>query len=184
LKEVPIPKRNIIVVFTLIAVLAGGIFALRQLSAPLVGSPTSTPVDDQLAASAAEKSVSAFFSVDYQEGMQSWLNRLCKLTTTSGCQFISLGATPLWNHFLDEKTIVQADADAIKKVAETESEQIWQVKITLSSALPGSNKLEDTAFVAMTKTDTGWFLDRFLFQPEIESLLVKQSQATQYGRNY
>jgi hypothetical protein len=47
--------------------------------------------------------------------------------------------------------------------------------ITLSSPLPGSNKTQDTAYVALVKTDGGWKFDRFLMAAEINALLTRQN---------
>lgn len=184
MKEVPISKRSIVIIFLLVAVLAGGVFTLQRLIPTSTSGLVTPSPNDQMASAAATKAVEAFFTVDYQVGMDSWLNRLCDLTTDSGCQFISIGASPMWDRYLEEKTIVMAEASALQKVADKQSEQVWQVNVSLSAALPGSNKLLDTTYVVVSKTDTGWLFDRFLLQPEINALLVKQGKASQYGRNF
>lgn len=184
MKETTISKRNAIVIGLLVLVLTGGIFLLRHLTIQSEPALPQVPQDDLQASAAAERAVKAFFSIDYQEGLEAWQTRLCTLTTEGGCQFIALGSTSMWTRYLEEKTVIQADATPIKRLAATETEQVWQMKVSLSEPLPGSNKLEDTAYVEVSKTDTGWMFDRFLLEPEINAILARQNPAEEYGRNY
>jgi hypothetical protein len=184
LKETTISKRNMIVIGLLVVVLTGGIFLLRHLTPQTDLASTQVPQDDLQASAVAEQAVEAFFSIDYQEGIEAWQTRFCSLTTEGGCQFIALGSTSMWTKYLEEKTIIHADSTPISRLAATETEQVWQIKVSLSDPLPGSNKLEDTAYVAVSKTDSGWMFDRFLLEPEINAILARQNPAKGYGRNY
>jgi hypothetical protein len=80
----------------------------------------------------------------------------------------------LWKKYVDDKSVVTAKAQAVEKVADNGSEQVWQMTINLSSPLPGSNKTQDIAYIALEKTDNGWQFDRFLMESEINVLLSRQ----------
>jgi len=78
----------------------------------------------------------------------------------------------MWQKYVDSKTIVTAQVQAVEKAADIGTEQVWELAITLSSPLPGSNKTQDTAYVSLVKADTGWKFDRFLMEAEINALLL------------
>ena len=77
--------------------------------------------------------------------------------------------------FQEGKADVTATVTPQEKVAETATEQVWKMLVALSAPLPGSNKIQDTAYVAVVKTDNGWKFDRFLLEPEIKAILARQA---------
>jgi hypothetical protein len=142
-------------------------------------SPASPPVlsgENSLASTAAVSALQAFFQIDYQEGKEAWLNRICALTTTTGCQLISEGADSLWGSIQENKTFVNATIEPVRKTAQTPSEQVWLLSITLSGPLPGSTKTKDTSYVAVSKTADGWKFDRFLMDAEVQAILNRKTQ--------
>ena len=174
MKEIPISKRNLLVGLILAVVLALGILAIQLFIHP-DGQDSKTSPDDNLASNSAVTALEAFFHVDYQEGQDAWLNRICAASTTSGCQFISAGASQMWKKYSDDKTNVTAKVTPEMKLAETATEQVWKLSVSLSAALPGSNKTQDAAYVAVSKTDKGWKFDRFLLEPEVKVILARQA---------
>lgn len=178
MKEIPISKSNIFITIILAVVIVIGILILQNL--PLQTKTPSYPEvqEDNFASSAGIDALKAFFTVDYQEGKDAWLNRFCALSTSTGCQFISIGSDPMWQKYLTSKTITAASITPLAKFAATDIEQVWQMKVSLSAPLPGSNKTEDIAYVAVTKTDQGWLFDRFLLEPEIKVIQARQKAYT------
>ena len=81
----------------------------------------------------------------------------------------------MWKKYGDDKTNVTAKVTPETKLAETAIEQVWKLSVSLSSALPGSNKTQDIAYVAVSKTDKGWKFDRFLLEPEVKVILARQT---------
>jgi hypothetical protein len=175
LKEIPISKRNLVIGLILAVVIALGILAIQLLPLHTASQPPSISPDEILASGVATTALEAFFRVDYQEGQETWLTRICASSTSSGCQFISAGAGKMWGKFQEAKANVSATVSPDAKVAETAREQVWKMSVTLSSPLPGSNKIQDIAYVAVIKTDNGWKFDRFLLEPEIKAILTRQA---------
>ena len=175
LKEIPISKRSIIVAIILGVVIALGILAIQALLLHNGSQPSVSSQEDTLASKAAASALEAFFHVDYQEEKDTWLNRVCAVSTPTGCQFISAGADQLWSKFQEAKANATATVTPVLKVAETATEQVWKMSVSLSAPLPGSNKMQDTAYVAVIKTDNGWKFDRFLLEPEIKAILARQA---------
>ena len=73
--------------------------------------------------------------MDYQEGKEAWLKRICEVSTPAGCQLFSAGADRMWKKYVDAKSVVTAGCQAVEKVADNGSEQVWRMTITLSSPL-------------------------------------------------
>jgi hypothetical protein len=178
LKEIPISKHNLIVAVILAVILAVGILMIQNW--PLRAEQGSAPSisNDSLVSAAAVSAIEKVFQVDYQEGKEAWLKRICEVSTPSGCQLLSAGADNMWKKYVDDKSVVTAGAQAVEKVADNDSEQVWRMAITLSSPLPGSNKTQDTAYVALIRTDSAWKFDRFLMEPEITAILARQKNTS------
>ena len=165
MKTLTIPKRTLFIALGLAVALALGIVAIQALPLPNRASP-----EDVKASAAAARALEAFYQIDTQEGQEAWLERVCAETTPSGCQFLMLGAGPLWEKLAAARVQVTAVVAPEEKLSDTESEQIWRMRITLSEPLPGSDLTEDSAFVLVVKTDAGWLFERFLMAKEIEAL--------------
>ena len=166
-----LPKRTLIILAMTVIATSLGIFVLTVLLPIQPQTRTSKySSEDQEALSAAINGVETFFTVDYREGKNAWLKKVCEKSTTSGCQFISQGIDPLWEKISSSQSVINAKAKPIEKVAENASEQVWVIATTLSLPFPGSNKTKDQAYVSVEKTGEGWKFGRFLLPGEIKAL--------------
>ena len=95
MKEIPISKRAMLIAVFAGVVIALGILAIQFLPLHPESDPSAPTQEDTLASKAAVSALEAFFHVDYKEGKESWLNRICTVSTLSGCQFISRRSRPL-----------------------------------------------------------------------------------------
>ena len=76
----------------------------------IIPHPTPTPpADDSQASTAVVAGVKAFFTVNYEEGKDAWLERFCATSTQSGCLFASSGSTSLWRRYTEMKTVTTAE---------------------------------------------------------------------------
>jgi len=175
LKEIPVSKRNMIVAVILAVVLAVGILVIQNWPFRTEQGSAPSTSEDSLVSATAVSVIEKVFQVDYQEGKEAWLNRICEVSTPAGCQLLSAGADSLWKKYVDAKSVVTAAAQAVDKVADNGSEQVWRMTIALSSPLPGSNKTQDAAYVVLVKTESGWKFDRFLMEAEINAILARQN---------
>lgn len=168
-------KKSFVAVILLLALVVAGIVVQEQFSAAAEQSPVPTDTEDAQASAVAVAAMESVFRIDYQEGQDAWLQRVCAISTPSGCTLLENSADLLWQRYQQEKTLVTASARPVEKAADTGQEQVWHVAIRLSAPLPGSNKTEDSAYVALVKGDQGWKFDRFLLQPEIDALISRQT---------
>ena len=175
MKEIPVSKRNLIIAVILAVVIAVGILVIENWPLRTEQSSAASTNEDSLGSTAA---VNAIVQVNYQEGKEAWLERICEVSTPAGCELFSAGADRMWEKYVDAKSVVTAASQAVEKVADNGSEQVWQMTITLSSPLPGSNKTQDTAYVVLAKTESGWKFDRFLMEEEINAILARGKTPT------
>jgi len=173
LKEIHVSKRNIFVAAILFVVLVMGLLVLQNWPIRIKKDLIPTSAEDSLASIAAVSAMDKFFQVDYQEGKEAWLMRICEVSTPAGCEIFTAGADHLWEKYLDARTVVSVHSEALEKLADSGDEQIWKISITLSSALPGSNKTQDTAHIVLLNTESGWKFDRFLLEAEINAILTR-----------
>lgn len=178
MKEIPVSKRNLIVAVMLAVVIALGILVIENWPLHSEQGSTASTNEDSLVSAAAVTAIEKVFQVNYQEGKDVWLNRICELSTPAGCEVFSAGADRMWEKYVDAKSVVTAATAAVEKVADNGSEQVWRMTITLSSPLPGSNKTKDMAYVVLVKTEGGWKFDRFLMESEINAILAREKTPT------
>jgi hypothetical protein len=172
MKEIHISKSHIFAAAILTVVIVTGILVIQNW--PFSSDQrTDQPTDeDRLASSAAVSAIEKVFQVDYREGKETWLGRICEVSTPAGCQLFSTGAESMWQKYVDSKTIVSAQVQEAVKAADNGQEQVWELAVSISSPLPGSTKIQDTAYIVLQKTTSGWKFDRFLMEPEVNVLLL------------
>ena len=178
MKEISLSKRNLAIAAVIGLVLAIVILAIEKW--PLRGAQDSTtrPTEDIKASQAAVSAVGKIFQIDTTKSKENWLKGVCVVSTPAGCTMISAGADRMWAKYLEAKTVVSAEVQPLQKLADNAHEQVWQVAVSLTAPLPGSNKTEDIAYAALVKTGDQWLFDRFLLQPEIDAILARQNTAT------
>ena len=178
MKEIPVSKRNLLIAVILAVVIAVGILVIENWPLRTEQSSAAATNEDSLVSTAAVNAIEKVFQVNYQEGKEAWLEGICELSTPAGCELFSAGADRMWEKYMDAKSVVTAASQAVEKVADNGSEQVWQMTIMLSSPLPGSNKTQDTAYVVLAKTESGWKFDRFLMEEEINAILARGKTPT------
>jgi hypothetical protein len=175
MREIFLSKQNIVYSILLGLLIAIGIIVLQNWTGHVEDSKR-TAVADQDAAQQASVAVVQFFQIDAQQGKDEWLHQLCALSTKAGCSLFTENADHLWKNYQQFEINTSAQVIQTQKVAEVDNEQIWTINIHLSAPLPGSNKVDDVAYVLMQHTEDGWKLDRFLFEKEIEVIEQQNMQ--------
>ncbi len=176
MKEVRISRKNIlliaaIAIVTVLGLLAISWFGMRQ------SQPQPTPDPDQAQVSAAiTAGVEAFFNIDYHEGKDAWLKRICATSSDNGCKYFQSGSDALWKRFADFQIVTQGKVQLLERVRATDKEQVWHVSIRLTQPLPGSEKTSDEAYVLAVRTPSGWRFERFLLEQEIQALKKNATQ--------
>lgn len=149
---------------------------------PVNPKPTlsATQEDDLAAEQAALAGAQTFYTVDYQQGMQAWLDRLCSVSTGTGCDiYQNVIAPKLWDGFDQAKTVTTAQASAVAKVAAQVADsrnnspmQVWRLQVHLSAPWP-QQKVPELDFPALSlviKENGAWKFERFLTEEEAQAL--------------
>ena len=174
--ELSFSRKNIAVIILIILLVVAGIATIRFISGEgTVLTPTPS-VDDIQASSGAINGTEAFFSVDYQAGQETWLNRFCATSTEAGCLLVKSGAAGLWKSYRDNKLVTSAKVVSQTRIKQTPNEQVWRVSIQLTNPFPGSEKKSDEAYVVVTRVKDIWKFDRFLMSEEIKALGLNNTE--------
>jgi hypothetical protein len=122
---------------------------------------------------AAQYGAETFYTLDYRQSPDAWVEAICAISTEGGCALTKLAAPNLWESLTEAKTRTQAQVEVVAQVKTGEvagfSEnptQIWEVRITLSEPLPGQTMTEDTAYVAVVQAEGVWKFERILMNAE------------------
>ena len=170
MRELQISKRSVILIFLLIVVTTAGVFAIRNVDQILLRPTPTPPADESQASAAVVAGVKTFFTVNYAEGKDAWLERFCAASTQSGCLFATSGSASLWRRYTEMETITTADVAPKTLIRRSENEQVWLVTVQLSQPLPGSEKTQDEAYGLAVRENGVWKFDRFLLSQEIDAL--------------
>ncbi len=173
MKEIPISKRNIIVAIILAVVIALGIIAIQALPLHNRSQSSVSNQEDNLASKALSLHCKLSSNVDYRNDKETWLNDVCAESTPTGCQLIT--AEPMRCGQIQEEKPMSPQRHSLRKGSgNSYRTSLEDVGCTLGP-LACSNKIQDTAYVAVVKTENGWKFDRFLLEPEIKAILARQA---------
>jgi len=125
---------------------------------------TATPAVDP-AAAAAEVGVEALGNVDYEAGVEAWLENLCAVSTADGCEmFTQMSADKVAENLETYKAGQTCTATALKAVSVEENSQIWIVEY---SATGWEEVTSELVAVAVERGEDGvWKFDMILPVPQ------------------
>ena len=190
MNEIVIPKRYIIIGLVLIGLVAAAIWFASQLygsslaqagEAVIPASPSvdQSEAEDAAARDAALAGAKAFYTVDYTAGQQQWLDRLCSVSTQTGCIVYQNVIVPnLWSQLEEGKTVTTVEVSAQEKVQEQVAStrdnapmQVWRLNIQLSSPWPMQKEpvTDFPALALVLKENGSWKFERFLTEEELQS---------------
>ena len=170
MKELHINTKQLLTVVVMSVILAISILVIKNF--PLIHEADNnvSSLEEQEETKTASPILETFFQINYQEGKETWLERICSFSTPAGCELLRLGSGQMWQTYLDDQTQVTASVVSTEEIVYTDTEQVWQVEFALSSPLPGSNRTEDSAFILLVLSEGEWKFERFLLETEIEAL--------------
>jgi len=170
LPTISVSRKKIAGIISAVLLLGLGLFAIEAFKTDQPAPTPTLSTEDTLASEAIVTGVEAFFNVNYQEGKEAWLDRLCQVSTEGGCLFVKTGSAALWERYTVSKTVTSARVIPQVKVKQSDTEQVWRVAVELTEPLPGSEKTRDVAYAVAVRVGEGWKFDRFLLAQEIRAL--------------
>ncbi len=195
MNEITISKKKVftwLLVIVLLVAVGFGFFVFRRFllgreeaPQPVAAASQPTPDADQMAQTAAVAGAKAFYSVDYQKGMQAWLGQLCAVSTNTGCTMDQNVFVPaLWPQLEASRTSSTVQVSVQEKVLEQVSplsdvpQQVWKLDIQLSAPWPAQEQpLTSFPALALVMRENGyWKFERFLTEGETQALEKKAGQ--------
>ena len=195
--EIMIPKKGVVIVLVIIGLGAGlwwGVPKVLGRSQAIAGTqPTQVPTQeaqtdqqDGAAQKAAAAGAQAFYTVDTQKGQQDWLDRLCSVSTPTGCiVYQNIIGPNLWSGFEGSQTATTVKVTVQEKVDEQIAAtrgnapmQVWRLQIELSAPWP-IQKEPQTIFSALAlviKESSEWKFERFLTESELSAFSASGGQ--------
>ena len=165
------PKaKKFLIILGAIAVLGIAIFAAWPLfhKHPVVPAQGTSP-DAQAAVNAA----TAFYTLDYTADPELWTTRVCELETDAGCNAVRSFFSPAIQTMVQKNRIqTGCSVIAIRMVSDHGSVRVWQVSVAISNPWPGLDNPVQDVFVEVQKVNGIWFMNRILFQQEVENFLT------------
>ena len=197
MNEIVIPKRLIVAGLILIGLAAALVWGAPQIisrfktqasvhSNPTLSATALAGQEDAAARDAAIAGAQAFYTVDYQKGQQAWLDKLCSVSTQTGCTVYQNVIIPnLWSQLEQARIVTTAQVSAQEKVQEQVAStrgnaptQIWQLQIQLSAPWPMqiTPQTTFTALALVVKENGAWKFERFLTEDETKIYAPKDNQ--------
>jgi len=195
--EIYIPKRFLIIGLLLLALVAAVVWGApwlakqigvqaNNLPAPAMDQQAQPVIEDDAAREAAVAGALAFYSIDAQAGQQDWLNRLCAVSTQTGCTVYQNVIGPnLWPEFEQAKTSTSVEITGLEKVSEQTAAsrgnapmQTWRMQIQLSAPWPMQPE-PITLFPALAlviQENGAWKFERFLTEDELKAVPTTEAQ--------
>ncbi len=110
----------------------------------------------------------AYFSVNSEQGYETWLKGVCNVSTKAGCDLTKTLAesSGMWKQVEAQKTNRQVKAQAVAMVdtaIDGTTAAVWKIKV-----LEASGDKQSELFVAVAKEGDTWKFDRLLLKQETE----------------
>ena len=167
-----------VILFAAIILIALAGWAIVHFDFPIFQNK-QIPVAGQLLsedAQAAIAGVSAFYTIDYTESAELWVERVSSPTTKEGCIF-SAGYIATAIRSMAEKYSVKTTC-TVMPVELVDNDQahmvrIWKMQVTLSNPWPTIAKTQ-TVYVAVEfdENHQEWRMQHILFEKEAQKYLV------------
>jgi hypothetical protein len=194
--EIVISKRILLVGLAVIGLgiaAVWGIPWLRAAFAPPVevetlpiAAQTEPGNEADLARQAAVAGAQAFYSLDYRQGQDAWLEALCAVSTETGCDVYQNVVVPaLWSALEATETTTTVDVNPLGMVREdtvpTRGDapmKVWRLQIHLSAPwVVQQEPLTDFPALALVVQEDGvWKFERFLTDDELSAFAATEAQ--------
>ena len=170
-KDLIVTPRQIVIGLLIFLALALVGFSLVPKIASLSLFVGPTPVG-LTAEAAARTGAEVFFSVDAKLGQDAWVNKVCEISTTNGCQITKKVFAPmLWPSI--EKKGLRMSCKVTSAVLGQEitkenapAFQSWKLTSTCTNLDTGETSDGSSRVFVSETLDAGWKLDRIAFDQE------------------
>ncbi len=122
------------------------------------------------AEAAARAGVEAFLSVDAKAGKAAWVEKICKVSTPTGCKATTEAFAPMLWPSVEKKNLrlecKAASASQVMAIQEPSEVEIWELKTACSNPYTGEKDNSSTQVIVSKTSDAGWKFERIRFDQE------------------
>jgi hypothetical protein len=169
---------NTLIIGLIAIILAGAGFLVARRFRQPAGTPVAAVTPVLPDAQAAMAGVSAFYTIDYTETSDQWLQRLCStLATGQDCAVEKMLIAPriysLAQQYRIQTTSSVFPVRMVSTRAGTDGSElrVWELQVTLSQPWPGeASPMSVYADVVMNPANHAWSMRHILFEQEVQAL--------------
>jgi len=125
---------------------------------------------DMTAEAAARAGMEAFLSVDTNAGKDSWLDKVCQVSTSAGCKMAGKVYAPMFWPAIEKKDLrfscKATSASQLQKVGADSATEIWQLKTVCANLNTGETNPSSAQVIVTQTADAGWKFERIQFDQE------------------
>ncbi len=167
-KEIVISSTRLVTSLIIFLVLvAAGFIVVPRL--PTVFVQKSTGMSAEAAARAGTE---AFLSVDGRASKDVWINKICQVSTPTGCKLAEEVYIPMVWPSIQEKGLRFSckivSASQLKPVKSDGVHEFWELKAVCTNRDTGETSSNVTQALVSPDGNTGWKFERVLFDEEVQ----------------
>jgi hypothetical protein len=122
------------------------------------------------AEAAARAGVEAFLSVDAKAGKATWIEKVCQVSTSTGCKATTEAFAPMLWPSVEKKNLrlecKATSASQVMAIQEPSEVEIWELKTVCSNPDTGEKNNSTTQVIVSKTTDADWKFERIRFDQE------------------
>ncbi len=165
-KEIVIrPTRVITALIIFLMLVTAGFIIVPRIPNLFAQEPTGMTAE-----AAARAGVEAFLSVDAKAGKAAWVDKICQVSTPTGCKMAGEAYAPMLWPSVEKKGIrlncKAASATQLMSMQEPSEAEIWDLKTVCTNSDTGESDNSVTQVIVGKTADAGWKFERIRFDQE------------------
>jgi hypothetical protein len=159
------PTRIVTILIVSLMVITAGFIILPRIPNLFAQEPTGMTAE-----AAARAGVEAFLSVDAKAGKATWIEKVCQVSTPTGCKATSEAFAPMLWPSVEKKGLrlncKAASATQLMAMQEPSETEIWELKTVCTNPDTGEKDNSTTQVIVSKTADAGWKFERIRFEQE------------------
>jgi hypothetical protein len=165
-KEIVIrPTRVVTALIVFLMLVTAGFIIAPRLPTLFAKEPIGMTAE-----AAARAGVEAFLSVDAKPGKAAWVDKVCQVSTPTGCKMAGEAFAPMLWPSVEKKNLrlecKTASASKMMALQEPSEAEIWEMKTVCTNPDTGEKDSSTTQVIVTKTAEAGWKFERIRFDQE------------------
>ena len=161
------PTRLVTGLIVFLVLVTAGFILVPRLPTIFVQKSTGMTAE-----AAARAGTEAFLSVDGKTGKDAWINKVCQISTPTGCKLAEKVYAPMVWPSIQAKGLRFSckivSASWLKPIKADIAGELWELKAVCTNLDTGETSSSVTQAVVSGDTNVGWKFERILFDEEFQ----------------